>query len=136
MAMVRFTRRNLRLLYDTLDQLLEAMGRALVTPELLPLFLSPMVNRLVAYDVQVRVVNGVWGNVKVWGASICPIAYALNRLYVMSHPNLIERVLASILTCPVASALLQSGHPCPTPHHRTSTCSLCWMCWPPFSPAL
>jgi hypothetical protein len=44
-AVQRFTRRNLRLLYDLVDTMGEAMGPQMSEPELSPLYMGPMLHR-------------------------------------------------------------------------------------------
>ena len=53
-ASVRLSRRNLRVLYDVLDTLSEAMGDAMAAPELVPLYMGPLYQRFQAFEVQVR----------------------------------------------------------------------------------
>ncbi|KAG1677077.1 hypothetical protein FOA52_001247 [Chlamydomonas sp. UWO 241] len=50
-AVSRFSRRNLRLLYDVLDTLADAMGPQVSDPQLSPLYLGPMFQRFQAYDI-------------------------------------------------------------------------------------
>ena len=48
------SRRNLRVLFDLLGTTMaEAMGDAFTTPEMIPLYLNPLLQRFQAYEIQV-----------------------------------------------------------------------------------
>ena len=91
-ASLRLSRRNLRVLYDVLDTLSEAMGDAMAAPELVPLYMGPLFQRFQAFEVQVRQ---------------CP------WLSLMEYKDLIEceqrahaSALANSLSCPIHPAFL------------------------------
>lgn len=50
-ALTHFSRRNMRLLYDVLDQLVEAAGPSMGEPHLSQLYLRPLFQRFQGYDV-------------------------------------------------------------------------------------
>ncbi|GAX84819.1 hypothetical protein CEUSTIGMA_g12240.t1 [Chlamydomonas eustigma] len=50
-ASASFSRRNMRLLFDVLTTLSEAVGRAMASPDLLPAYMGPLFVRFQAYDL-------------------------------------------------------------------------------------
>jgi hypothetical protein len=53
-ASASFSRRNLRLMFDVLTTLSEAVGRAMTSPDLMSAYMGPLFVRFQAYDLRVK----------------------------------------------------------------------------------